>query len=223
MKAAMATSNRNPARQPFTLIELLVVIAIIALLAGLLLPVFSQAKAKARETNCTNNLKQIAEALVMYRDDNEDHMPPWISTLFPYYLETTGVYHCLADGNSDSTPDGAWDPHPWDGSNPYEEAYDRTGSHGETMDPNPAVQRISYFYEFSDATCSWEYNGVSGTWTAVKAEQMKEYDPTLFPVVRCFWHLRSGPHHNQAPVLNAAYAGNVFLSKLKWEDGVWTP
>ena len=53
----------------FTLTELLVVMAIIAILAALLLPVLSRAKANARRTTCLNNLKQINQGVHMYADD----------------------------------------------------------------------------------------------------------------------------------------------------------
>ena len=59
----------------FTLVELLVVIASIAILAALLFPVLSAAKAKAQRTACMNNLRQIDLGLRMYCDDSNDSTP----------------------------------------------------------------------------------------------------------------------------------------------------
>jgi prepilin-type N-terminal cleavage/methylation domain-containing protein/prepilin-type processing-associated H-X9-DG protein len=87
----------------FTLIELLVVIAIIAILAAILFPVFSRARAKAQQTACLANVKELALACQMYAIDHKDHFPierygypgfgyttqqsiyaTWIAPIYPY-------------------------------------------------------------------------------------------------------------------------------------------
>ena len=59
----------------FTLIELLVVIAIIAILAAILFPVFARARAKAQQTACLSNVKQLTLAVLMYAEDYDQHLP----------------------------------------------------------------------------------------------------------------------------------------------------
>src|SRR5579862_2138139 len=74
--------------QGFTLIELLVVIAIIAILAAILFPVFSQARASARNTTDMSNIRQIGVALMLYVQDYDETYVPvgsWNDpTITPY-------------------------------------------------------------------------------------------------------------------------------------------
>ncbi len=65
------------ARRAFTLVEMLVVIAIIALLAALIIPAINSARASARSTIASSNLRQLTMAWIQYGEIQGDMMP-WL-------------------------------------------------------------------------------------------------------------------------------------------------
>ncbi|MBL8067737.1 MAG: prepilin-type N-terminal cleavage/methylation domain-containing protein [Armatimonadetes bacterium] len=111
----------------FTLIELLVVIAVISILAAILFPVFAQAKAAAKKTQCISNLAQIGKGTLLYMADYDDRFPfavdpidaaqpgiwagqPQFQALIPTmpflhealqpYIKSLELFHCPSDSGT---------------------------------------------------------------------------------------------------------------------------
>ncbi|MCW3060907.1 MAG: prepilin-type N-terminal cleavage/methylation domain [Capsulimonas sp.] len=113
----------------FTLIELLVVIAIVCILAALIFPAFASSRAKARQSVCASNLRQLGVAFTLYSDDNDQYFPhggdavdkntgiwntaeggdfgndvqqmPALTDLLSPYIKSKEIWRCPSDSGGD--------------------------------------------------------------------------------------------------------------------------
>lgn len=93
-------------QQAFTLVELLVVIAVIGILASLLMPALQRASTLAKQTACTNQLRQIGMSVPQYANEYGEYVPGrvqflgdntgWVLCLAPYLGGDTILWVCPA-------------------------------------------------------------------------------------------------------------------------------
>lgn len=79
-----------------TLLEILVVILVIAILIAITVPVVQSARYRAKDTVCLNNMRQILQAIGMYRADYNQELPSRLSSTL-VYTKTKEVYKCPVD------------------------------------------------------------------------------------------------------------------------------
>lgn len=216
---------------------MLAVVVILGFLMTVLVPVVGKMRERARQTDCQSNLRQFGTALIVYRADHRGDNPPWLSNLYPDYIDDKSLYICKSDPARGM---GRIKPEAIEGDE-FEEVIDNQSrdsvrrSYPEETRPNwEDIKANSYFYEFSAANCSWK--GDDRTWAEVKIEQMNEgdaasdykpYSTSRFPIIRCYHHYQTeipGYANESATTItpqpltyNVAYAGNVFIAPLWWE------
>ncbi len=87
----MQRTAPREAERGFTLIELMIVVAIIAILAGILIPNFVNARAQAQSAACESNLRSIATALELYYADNQVYPTAASAAVQPSLFTVNGV------------------------------------------------------------------------------------------------------------------------------------
>lgn len=193
-------------RGGFTLIELLIVIAIIAILAAILFPVFLQAREKARQTRCLNNLKQVAIAVMAYCQDYDDRFPNsgaswgtasfWWSqnqstlahVLLEPYLKNAAIFGCPSDRGQ-----------PYQGlcgTDAWKSLYKQCGS--------------SYMYHHWH--CTRSTNGIHSGRVYSKAREATRFP--LFSEV-WHWHMLMNRPKNEGPRRSVVYADGHWASMLE--------
>lgn len=230
------------ARAGFTLMEVMVVVTIIGILAAMMTSVVTSGRRQARQTDCKSNLRQMGIAILVYRGEHNGANPPWLSALYPEYVDDRRGFVCRSDKKRGVGPIRPDDP------DQFTEVIDNDFASRKDQQ-NTDVMANSYFYEFSIENCGWpatDYNGDGIiSWWEFKEDQLRygddanggtrdapvPYSQSKLPIVRCYHHhgegriqayaksgnFKASTLSAQPITINIAYAGNVYVGPLWWE------
>jgi type II secretory pathway pseudopilin PulG len=197
------------------MLEMLTVICLIGMLASMLSFAVNSARKQARQADCKSNLRQFGAAILVYRGEHEGRNPPWMSKLFPEYVDDKHLFVCRSDKNKGVGLVRPADlpPEEVSVSDTFPEVIDNDSVVRHPLQ-YPDIKANSYFYEFSaaDAPTSWK-PGVPDldedgkiAWWEYKENQLrvgdkanrdplypnipKPYSQSRMPIIRCYHHHR---------------------------------
>jgi prepilin-type N-terminal cleavage/methylation domain-containing protein len=223
-------------RRAFTLMELLIVVAIIMILAGLCFPAFGMVKRQVNQVKCSNNLRQIAIALEIYRQNHDDTFPGHLYELIPEgfnaksFLCPMDKYHGtqttvgrrtnwtdLSFIHESKWTSGASAPSWWGGKPPLASSYcyEASGWRDATMCPSTVIGWYYFTTPLPVAgTVSWADGKLNqqkfGNLMPDNVTRGAPFPSGSLPIVRCYWHQEWSALSNSQSV-NIKKVNNVSL------------
>ncbi len=234
-------------RKAFTLMELLIVVTIIMVLAGLLFPAFNMIRTQANTVKCMNNLRQIALAMEVYRQNHDETFPGYLNELVAEGF-TAKSFLCPLDKTHGADPHmgrqppggpGGWGDYTRLHENGSSYCYEASGKKDATLF---TANDRDYFYR-DQLAADRPAIGTVG-WADGKSHQQKfgnlkdpskgtpgSPDPARYgnpfsasnvPIVRCYWHapwanVTNAAGRTMKKVNNISFDFNTFWSTPYWE------
>ena len=167
--------------------------------------------ARANLVRCEANLRRIGEAMFLYKNENANRLPPYLTLLYPRFLEDSSFLICPADssrGKQGAFPHGLRFGKDGKTRPEWRDEYAFTDLDGPTLIPwnDKDTVPCSYYYRFNDYPVDISEQGLRKGITSrqLMEDALKEYrDKT--PVVSCFWHLPAYPKESDGDTTNLLY------------------
>jgi len=177
--------------------------------------------ANAKLVTCENNLQRIGRALFLYRDRHSNNLPPYLTALYPDFIDEKKVFQCPADPHKGA--EGAfpnWTRYKEDGTaqpdwreefayadldGPTFIPWGHTDNDGNEIEGDKDTFPCSYYYRFNGYPADLD-NLLDGiTWAEHMRSLVKEYGART-PVVSCLWHLPQHAKDTDGVTTNLLYS-----------------